>query len=1267
MHHNHPPENYHVSIRIMLGLLFVIAFLSVVGRVLVHNVDYLGREIEKELADYGITGARLKSIEGGWQGFQPVFSVLDASLSLPGRSDALRINQLTLSVDLFSSLLHRDLKITSLDGQIEKIVLVRDRQKHWSLNEIVLNSGNDTGTLLSLHALFHRLPGYVHLNVRLLQIIDRLNNQEHLVQHVELVSERDVKQSAASLRARLPEELGGDLVVSMTGTALELEAYLEVANANPLALSELAGFELPALHRARLDLRVWADLANLLPTSLVLDARVNGLQLTDATLPPVDFRLIQQARQHDGVWRSHAEIRGLQSREKNYQDFDLAAYWTPSDNHGGLWVERVDLRQWQELTAALDWPQAARQWRDRLVPGGNLHQLVVDFDGHQAAASAVGFKFSGFNSAASGSLPGILGLDGRLVFSAGQGRVDLASDHLAVDFGRLFRLPLRFDQVTASGHFSTSDDEWYVQVDELDLVNSDIRLQGRALLEITGQGDPFLMLRAHYQDGKAGSTSRYLPVGIMPAKTVVWLDQGIRQGHIERGDLLFHGRLQRLDRLQREQSGVFHALFDVSEPRVEPGFGWPVVTSGTGRASFYNTSMDLVFDNPKLDQLVVENVRVGIPNLMRSELMIDASTTSSLPQLLSTLGQVPHLTSIRQLAEQTGHVNGQARTETSVLIPLHADPEARARVSARVDLQSVDWHFPQWAVQFNALKGLLKIEDSRVSAAALKGRFFDDPVDLRIDTDSAEQRYQVSMLGDITSARLTRLLPEWIGGQVNGRSAWRVVAWIPQQSGPVQLKASSDLRGSQLSLPAPLDLASESAEALDVAIHLDAGQIEFNLSLASRLQAWGKLDSRAPDPLQALQLRFGYASTTGVLQPGIRLLGKLGELDVDGWKRLFDQPQPDSDQQSLWSRLNAIELDVGRLHLSGRIVPDVRLELVGTRDGLDGSIKSRFATGRLKLPYQPGPRAPFTASLDRLHLDELEKPVESVEQQPEVEAMPNLDISAATLRINDMEFSDLELKTRVSGDLFLLDQLELARDQVKLKASGSWQQTRSSGEHVSVLNVNVVGDDLGQAISSLGLGDSIQDGKVSFNSQVGWSGSMLDLDWPSLIGEASLRITDGYLLDVKPGAGQFIFGFLSINALLRKLTGDLEGLRNDRTAFNWIKGKFDIRGNILTTLDAALDSESARVKLSGSTNLQEKTYDQVMTVVPKVREALPVIGGLAVSPSVGWGLLLLQQIFREPIEKSVEIQYKVSGTWDDPQIVLIEKPKDDVDSEDGPE
>ena len=77
------------------------------------------------------------------------------------------------------------------------------------------------------------------------------------------------------------------------------------------------------------------------------------------------------------------------------------------------------------------------------------------------------------------------------------------------------------------------------------------------------------------------------------------------------------------------------------------------------------------------------------------------------------------------------------------------------------------------------------------------------------------------------------------------------------------------------------------------------------------------------------------------------------------------------------------------------------------------------------------------------------------------------------------------------------------------------------------------------------------------------------------------------------------------------------------------------------------------IKISGKTGIIARDYDQVMRVTPKIRQTLPLLGALAATNAVGWSLLLLQNLFKTAIDNAVEIEYRVTGSWDDPKIELI--------------
>jgi uncharacterized protein YhdP len=192
-------------------------------------------------------------------------------------------------------------------------------------------------------------------------------------------------------------------------------------------------------------------------------------------------------------------------------------------------------------------------------------------------------------------------------------------------------------------------------------------------------------------------------------------------------------------------------------------------------------------------------------------------------------------------------------------------------------------------------------------------------------------------------------------------------------------------------------------------------------------------------------------------------------------------------------------------------------------------------------------------------------------------------------------------------------------------------------------------------MAAFGLGDAIGGGEIDLDSHLAWSNSLLNFNWDSLTGDVKFILKDGVLNDVDPGSARLI-GLLSLNALPRRLLFGFSDVVANGLEFDQIAGSYTIAGENLIINNTKMDSPSAKVLVTGSTGLRSQVYDQKMFITPKVRQALPVIGSIVAGSGVGWGMLLLQKIFKTAIDKTVEIEYTIKGTWDNPKITLIKKP-----------
>ena len=155
-------------------------------------------------------------------------------------------------------------------------------------------------------------------------------------------------------------------------------------------------------------------------------------------------------------------------------------------------------------------------------------------------------------------------------------------------------------------------------------------------------------------------------------------------------------------------------------------------------------------------------------------------------------------------------------------------------------------------------------------------------------------------------------------------------------------------------------------------------------------------------------------------------------------------------------------------------------------------------------------------------------------------------------------------------------------------------------------------------------------------------------------------IGKGELEEVKPGAAGRVFGLLSFAAIPRRLALDFNDLFGKGFDFTSIKGSFDIANGTATTQDFTLNSEAAKIEISGPVDLVNQRYDQVVKVIPNVSSTLPLAGAVAGGPvglGVGTAILLVDKLagrlFDKQIVNLISYSYKLKGSWLNPELNIV--------------
>jgi uncharacterized protein YhdP len=211
-------------------------------------------------------------------------------------------------------------------------------------------------------------------------------------------------------------------------------------------------------------------------------------------------------------------------------------------------------------------------------------------------------------------------------------------------------------------------------------------------------------------------------------------------------------------------------------------------------------------------------------------------------------------------------------------------------------------------------------------------------------------------------------------------------------------------------------------------------------------------------------------------------------------------------------------------------------------------------------------------------------------------------------------------------------------------------------------------ESLGDFLNTMDISSPMQGGQTLVDFSAWWPGSPASFALARLNGLIEFSVVDGNITDASAGSGRLL-GLLSIQALPKRLSLDFRDVFDAGFSFDQATGTFTMENGMATTDDMLLKSSAASISITGSTNLADQQYDQLLTIRPGLGNTLPIIGVLAGGPVGVAAGLALQGLLHEQIGEATKVQYTITGDWDDPVFEAVdverveEKPPSEEDSQ----
>jgi uncharacterized protein YhdP len=266
---------------------------------------------------------------------------------------------------------------------------------------------------------------------------------------------------------------------------------------------------------------------------------------------------------------------------------------------------------------------------------------------------------------------------------------------------------------------------------------------------------------------------------------------------------------------------------------------------------------------------------------------------------------------------------------------------------------------------------------------------------------------------------------------------------------------------------------------------------------------------------------------------------------------------------------------------------------------------------------------------------------------------PEVDVRIGSLWLGDDPAGAWSFLLSPSPDQVTLQDLQGQIGSMAFDGQVRWGVT--SGEESTVLQGVLEGGDLQDVATLLGMEAPLTNESSVIDLGLSWPGRPDQFAVGRLNGEFSLRLEDGVILENNDTAQLFrLFNLLNTDTLQRRLTFDFSDLYEAGVAFDAISGNGTLeQGALSWNPDLQLAGPSGALRMSGSTNLADRTLDMRLVVILPLTQNLPLAAILmGASPPVGGALFVLDKLLGEPLSKLTSATYSVGGTWDAPEVNL---------------
>lgn len=1245
-------KNWQYYTALVMGKLWtavavILVTLAVSISVVRYSLPYMDEQkhyLEQWLlAEYG-ADLKIGYISAIWKGSGPAIVLKDVVLAKNANSPiALSVDETHIEIDFWNSL--RAQQVLSQRFNLIGMKLDVDLPR-------IENSGDDFPILDAMQTLF--LEQLKRFSVTSSEVLLKTKNEQQriLIQQLGWLNQNDRHQGVGQMRVAELARNSARFILDLTGSKDDFLGTF-YAEAEDLDLVPWLKEFIPTeyeIQRSRGNFKVWAGLHNTKITFVqghFSESRFSWLEPESGT--SVNANLMRggfYAAPSDDGWNLD-----LDNFTVVVNDSVFDSDWRGAlDSSGGLTLNSetpISLNPLLPLLGVMLGESVQQQVAD-LRPNVNLDRIQLFANPENFAAK---ISLSDFSTEPASQLPGLSNVYGDIYWLNNNGKLALNSRDSTIGSEKLLGYSIDYQQLSLNAFVDLSDKST-LSIPQFTLAGDTLNITQSMCVDFkTGR----LTYQGYVDELAIADVKALFPADLMGKNTRAYLNRSLKSGRVKNARLLFDGVPSEFP--FEAKQGVFQAEVNLENTEFSFEKNWPSIEGLDAKLLFENDSLAITGYTGTLAGIQL-NQAYGILPKMAEGAMLDLNAKG-----VGTGTQLTNLFQNSTLRDNVGEalkvvlIEGDLSADINMSIPMSGE-NIVAKGVARLNDDSVS--IPALDINLTEVTGELAFENEKLSTEGLQASLLGQPIRISATGNDSDEGYltAINIEANWAIKPLIQKVHPTIEHYFDGASDWsaNINLRIPKSGYFYNMQIVSQLEGINSGLPAPLNkdtqkplrliLDSEGDKKASTVRMLLGNQVKFNGILPHDTAQFSRAHlSVGGDNFVGMGLGFSMSADLQQMQytPWYRFVGEL----IDG--------MPTSEKPFL-NAPQRIYIEAKDLHVSGQVFNDV--EVLAKHRENDWLLEiNSLQTRANAVVHKDWLKEGVEVNADFVKLGSWQSTEQQERKSVNERLLPPIKFVCKQCEFKEYNLGQVTLNMSRSSSGMDIDLLEMRKRDGVLSATGNWYVTETSDS--TRIKGNFNSNDFGAFLKTLNFDSGIRDSDAVMDFDLSWAASPYEFKVDSLRGDIDWNLGDGYLIDVSD-KGARLFSILSLDSLVRKLTGDFRDIFGKGFFYSNMEGTFQVDQGKVATQDAMIDGAAARVALEGYTDLSKNDLNYIVSVQPNVTSSLPALLAWMVNPATAVAAFALDEVLSSADVIS-GLQYTLTGTLQNPIMTEISRTSEEVE------